>query len=439
MIDWITGNYQWFFSGLGVFLLVIIIGFTKRRRMKRTVDIKNIRVGDKTRISIIQSEGNVQINYPNLKDMKSTQIVTELLEGKRPEALKLEAKLANENGISDDKEKKAVQYNNRAIHLGREGRYNESLVYIRKAIDMDPEEERYKENLVTLTENYAGSLVMHSNLFDRTISLMENLREEGLLNDGYGYWILGYSYFGKRLYEEAISAYQQAVAFEPEDHLHHVYLAEAYSYKGIRDKDMSYQEEALNEMKLSLQLDCQKIKGSGPLNPSFTELVLLNALSEINKREPEPIKAIERDYEHFLFRLGCYSSNEITEIMEGGRLSFTLAAVALDRYKNMIEEKIGGRVDVDTLMNGVKTVEEIQAMVKDATNKEIPITALSKLLQMTQVNEKEKVDLANDLAQSYGVDEILDFARELDKVLKKRKRWIFAYPPEEDDNTPNIA
>ncbi|MDI6689668.1 MAG: hypothetical protein QME54_04525 [Actinomycetota bacterium] len=123
MIDWIINNYQWFFSGLGVFLFSIVIGFiireiaekvlrtffskatpppppdlttaekpsfsaVSRRQIRKRATIKNIRIGNKTQVNIIQSEGNVQISHPNLKDI--SRILAELLEGRQPEILKLE-------------------------------------------------------------------------------------------------------------------------------------------------------------------------------------------------------------------------------------------------------------------------------------------------------------------------------------------------------------
>ena len=427
MIDWIINNYQWFFSGLGVFLLSIVIGFIIRRQMRKRTTIKNIRIGNKTQVNIIQSEGNVQISHPNLKDISSDQILAELLEGRRPEILKLETKLAREKEIYGPENRKAMEYNRRAVQLAREGKYNEALINIRKAINIDPQEELYKENLVAITENYASTLTLDSSLFNKTITLMEKLREEQLLNDGNGHWILGYAYFKKKLYEQAISAYQQAIIFEPKNYLHHLYLAEAYSDKGIKDTGLNYQEKALKEIGLSLRLNPQEIKSDDLFHSSFAELILLKALSEINKGDTEQIKT---EYKDFLLRVGRYSSNEIDEIIKKGQLSFTITAIAIERYRSSIEEKIGSRVDLDTMIHGVKTIEEIQGMVNEATNKEIPIPALLKLLRITEVNEKEKMELAIDLVQCFGKDETMVFAREFDKILKKRKRWIISYQPE---------
>ncbi|MDI6689667.1 MAG: hypothetical protein QME54_04520 [Actinomycetota bacterium] len=168
--------------------------------------------------------------------------------------------------------------------------------------------------MVVITENYASTLALDSSLFDKTITLMEKLKEEGLLSDGNGYWILGYAYFKKKLYEQAISAYQQAIIFEPKDYLHYLYLAEAYSEKGIKDNDLNYQEEALKEIALSLRLNPQGIKSDDPLHPSFAELILLKALAVINEGVTEQIKT---EYKDFLLRLGRYSSNEIDEIYKG--------------------------------------------------------------------------------------------------------------------------
>ncbi len=427
MIDWIINNYQWFFSGLGVFLLSIVIGFIIRRQMRKRTTIKNIRIGNKTQVNIIQSEGNVQISHPNLKDISSDQILAELLEGRRPEILKLETKLAREKEIYGPENRKAMEYNRRAVQLAREGKYNEALINIRKAINIDPQEELYKENLVAITENYASTLTLDSSLFNKTITLMEKLREEQLLNDGNGHWILGYAYFKKKLYEQAISAYQQAIIFETKNYLHHLYLAEAYSDKGIKDTGLNYQEKALKEIGLSLRLNPQEIKSDDLFHSSFAELILLKALSEINKGDTEQIKT---EYKDFLLRVGRYSSNEIDEIIKKGQLSFTITAIAIERYRSSIEEKIGSRVDLDTMIHGVKTIEEIQGMVNEATNKEIPIPALLKLLRITEVNEKEKMELAIDLVQCFGKDETMVFAREFDKILKKRKRWIISYQPE---------
>jgi tetratricopeptide (TPR) repeat protein len=427
MIDWIINNYQWFFSGLGVFLLSIVIGFVIRRQMRKRTTIKNIRIGNKTQVNIIQSEGNVQISYQNLNNIGSDQILAELLEGRRPEILKLETKLAREKEIYDPEKRKAREYNNRAVQLARESKYNEALLNLRKAIDIVPEEELYKENLVTITENYASTLALDSSLFDKTIALMEKLKEEGLLSDGNGYWIIGYAYFKKRLYEQAILAYKQAIIFEPKNYLHYLYLAEAYSDKGIKDNDLNCQEKALKEIALSLRLNSQEIKNDDLLHSSFAELILLKALAVINKGDTEQIKI---EYKDFLIRVGRYSSNEIDEIIKEWRLCFLMAAIAMERYRNKIEEKIGSRVDPDTMIHGVKTIEEIQAMVKEATNKEISIPILLKLLQMNQVNEKEKMEIAVDLVQYFGQDQAVVFVRELDKILKKRKRWIISYQPE---------
>ncbi|MCK4359499.1 MAG: tetratricopeptide repeat protein [Candidatus Cloacimonetes bacterium] len=428
MIDLIINNYQWFFSGLGVFLLSIVIGFIIRRQMRKRATIKNIRIGSKTQVNIIQSEGNVQISYPNLKDISSEQILAGLLEVEHPEILKLETKLARGKEIYDPEEMKAMEYNQRAIQLARGGKYNEGLINIRKAIDINPEEEfYYKENLVAITENYATSLAFDNGLFDEAITLMEELKEEGLLNDGNGYWILGYVYYKKKLYEQAISAYQQAIIFEPKNYLHHLYLSDAYSYKGIKDNDLNYQEKALKEVGLSLKLNPQQIIINDYPYTSFAEIILLNALIEITKCNAEQIKT---EYKDFLIRIGYYSSNQIDELTKEWRIPFIKAAVAIARLRSTVEEKIGSRVDFDTLIHGVKTIEEIQAIVKETTNKEIPIPALLKLLQINQVNEKEKMELAIDLIQCFGEDETVVFARELDKTLKKRKRWIIIHQPE---------
>ncbi|MBA7591333.1 hypothetical protein ES708_33487 [subsurface metagenome] len=341
--------------------------------------------------------------------------------------MKLETKLAREKDIYDPEKRKAGEYNHRAVQLAREGKYNEALLNLRKAIDIVPEEELYKENLVAITENYASTLALDSSLFDKTITLIEKLKEEGLLSDGNGYWILGYAYFKKRLYEQAILAYKQSIIFEPKDYLHHLYLAEVYSDKGIKDNNLNYQEKALKEIELSLRLNPQEIKSDDFLHPSFAELIFLKVLTEINKGDTEQIKI---EYKDFLIRVGRYSSNEIDEIIKEGRLYFIMAAIAMERYRNTIEEKIGCRVDLDTMIHGVKTIEEIQAMVKEATNKEIPIPALLKLLRITQVNEKEKMELAVDLVQCFGQDEVVVFAREFDNILKKRKHWIISYQPE---------
>jgi len=281
--------------------------------------------------------------------------------------------------------------------------------------------------LVVITENYASSLALNSGLFDETITLIEKLKEEGLLNYGNSYWILGYAYYNKKLYEQAISAYQQAIIFEPKNYLHHLYLAEAYSAKGIKDNDLNYQEKALKEIELSLRLNPQEIKSDDLLHPSFAEIILLKTLTEINKGDTGLIKTECKD---FLLRVGRYSSNEIDEIIEKGRLFFTMAAIALERYRSTIEEKIGSRVDLDTMLHGVKTIEEIQVMVKEATNKEISIPTLLKLLQMNQLDEKEKMEIVIDLIKYFGEDEAVVFVRELDKILKKRKRWIISYQPE---------
>lgn len=417
MINCIINNYQWFFSGLGLF----VIGFIIRRQMRRRATIKNIKIGNKTQVSIIQSEGDVQISYPNPKDISNNQTIAELLEGMRPVILKLETKLAREKDIYDPEKRKAREYNRRAVQLAREGKYNEALIKIRKTINIDPEEELYKENLITITENYASSLTLKGGLFDETITLMEKFKEEGLLSDGNGYWILGYAYYKKEFYDQAISAYQQSIIFEPKGYLHYLYLAEVYSDKGVKDNDLNYQEKALKEIELSLRLNPQEIKSDDFLHPSFAELILLKVLTEINKDDKEQIK---KEYKDFLIRIGCYSSNEIDEIIKEWRLSFTIVATSIERYRRKLEDKVGSRVDFDTVFHGVKTIEEIQAMVKEDTNKEIPISALSKLFQINRINEGEKMELAIDLFKCFGKDEVVVFARELDKILQKRKRWI---------------
>lgn len=432
MIDWIINNYQWFFSGLGVFLLSIIIGLLIRHQMTKRSTIKNIKIGDKTQVNIIQSEGNVRISHLNLKDISSDsdQILAELSEEKRAELLKSKTKLVREKEIYDPQKRRATEHNNKAVQLAREGKYSEAITKIRKAINIDPEDEFYKENLVAITENYATSLVFDSGLFDEAITLMEKIRGEGLLSDANGYWILGYAYYKKKLYKQAISAYRQAIKREPKNYRRHLYLAEAYSDKGIKDNDLNYQERALKEVELSLRLNPQQIRSDA----SFAEIILLKTLIEINKCDTEQMNT---EYKDFLFRVGGYSSNEIDEIVKEGELSLTILTLVIERFRNTIEEKIGSRVDFDTLIHGVKTIEEIQAMVKDATKKEIPIPALSKLLQVTQVNEEEKMELLIDLVQCFGEQETVVFAKELDKILNKRKRWIIRL--KEDESICNVA
>ncbi len=119
MINWVIKNYQWFFSGLGVFLLSIGIGFIIRRQMRKRATIKNIKIGNKTQVNIIQSEGNVQISHLNLKDISSDQILEELLEGRRTKISKLETNLVKEKEIYDPEKRKAMEYNNRAVQLDK--------------------------------------------------------------------------------------------------------------------------------------------------------------------------------------------------------------------------------------------------------------------------------------------------------------------------------
>lgn len=429
MMDWITNNYKWFFSGAGVFLFTVVSGFVIRHQIRKRTTIKNIINGNKAKVNIIQSEGNVKIINQNLNNMIGAQSIAELLEERRSKFLKLETKLTRKKKINDPEKEKAGKYNNRAVRLAREGKYNEALLNIRKAINIAPEEELYKENLVTITENYASALLYDSSLFNKAINLMEKLKEEGLLSDGNGYFILGHAYFKKKLYEQAISAYKQAIIFEPKNYFPYLLLAETYSDKGIKDNNLNCQEEALKEIALSLRLNPQEIKIDDLLHSSFAELILLKALVIINKSDAEQIKI---EYKDFLIRVGCYSSNEIDRITEKGRLYFLIAAISMERYRKKIEEKIGSRVDPDTMMHGVKTIEEIQAMVKEATNKEISISILLKLLQRNKVSEKEKFKLVVDLIQRFGKDEAMVFLREFDKFLKKRKRWIISYKPKEN-------
>lgn len=432
MIDWVINNYQWFFSGLGVFLLTSVIGLLIKRQLTKRFTLENIKIGDKTQVNIIHSEGNVKISHPNLKDISSDQILAELLEEKRAERLRLKVELEREEEIYDPQRKKAREYNNKACQLSKEDKYFEAITEIRKAIKIEPEDDLYKRNLTVITINYAISLSLDSGLFDEAITLLEQIKKEGLLNYGYGYWIFGYAYYKKKLYEQAISAYQQAIILEPKNYLHHLYLAEAYFDKGIKDNDLNYQEKALKEIELSLRLNPQEIRSDDFPYPSSAEVILLKTLTFINKGDVEQIKT---EYKDFLWRVRLYSSNEIDEIIKEERLSFIIAAITLESFKNKIEEGIGSRVDLDTLMHGVKTIEEIQAMVKEATNKEIPIPALSKLLQLnrftqykiTQLNEKEKEELKKlwfELVQQFGEKESVVFAKALYKVLKKRKRWI---------------
>lgn len=437
MIDWIINNYEWFFSGLGVFLLSVI-WLLIRHQMTKKSTLKNINIGDGAQVNIIQSVDNVQISpLKNLKGIDIDQILRELLKEKKTEMLKLETEPVMEKEVYNPEKRKAMEDNKRAVQLARESKYGEALIWSRKAINIDREEELYKENLVVITENYACALILDGGLFDKGVTLMEELMKEGLLSDGYGYWTLGYAYYKKKLYEQAISAYHQAKKFEPKNYLHCLYLAEAYSDKGIKDNDLNYQEKALKEIELSLRLNPQEIKeikSDDLSHPSFAEVILLGALTEINKGDTEQIKT---EYKDFLLRVGRYSSNEIDEIIKEGPLSFTIAAIAIERFKNTVEEEIGSRVDLDTMIHGVKTIEEIQAMVKKTTNREIPILALSKLLQTSQLNEEEKVELVTDLVQQFGEEEIMIFAKELDKILKKRKRWIIML--KEDESIRNIA
>nr|WP_321521522.1 hypothetical protein [uncultured Macellibacteroides sp.] len=62
MIEWINNNKEWFFSGLGIFLLTIVGGiikfmfFKNRKHSKRTINFG----GDKS-VYVEKNEGSINI------------------------------------------------------------------------------------------------------------------------------------------------------------------------------------------------------------------------------------------------------------------------------------------------------------------------------------------------------------------------------------------
>lgn len=62
MIEWISNNKEWFFSGLGVFMLTILVGiiksvFSGKKRDERTINMK----GDKS-IYVERNDGEINVN-----------------------------------------------------------------------------------------------------------------------------------------------------------------------------------------------------------------------------------------------------------------------------------------------------------------------------------------------------------------------------------------
>jgi tetratricopeptide (TPR) repeat protein len=435
MIDWIMGNYAWFFSGLGVFMVSTVAGLLIRRgkRNARIVKETNV-IANKSQVTIVQSASAAHIGFDGQSYEYIDQVLREPLQTREPARVQSRTEPTRQEEICDPEKERAKEYNEEGVKLGREGKYHEAVKRIREAMSLDPGGDLYKRNLVAITETYASSLVKNSRQFDKAIDLLEELKQEGLLHSGFGYWVLGYAYFNSRLYEQAISAYQQAICFEPEGHLHYLYLAEARTAKGVKDKDLDCQEGALKEVGSSLVLNPQQIQ-SHARYPSFAELILLDALFRINQgmvtkggRDliEQMVEQIEADYKDFLLRVGCYAREQVDKFME--RWSWTFYCYSTYSYVRTVQEK-EGRVDLDTMFHGTKSVEELQAMIKESTNTEIPIPALLKFLPMLSedVNRDEKLELAGDLVRRFGEKKTVVFARALAQVLDTRRRWIITY------------
>ncbi len=135
----------------------------------------------------------------------------------------------------------AVQELNKATQLMLKGDYKEAIVFLKKAIELNPEFSEAYYNLGVSYErlgNHKDAIEM----LKKTIDL-----SPGNPN---AYYALGYAYYQKKKYKEAIDAFERTVSLQPNNAFAFKKLGSAYLKIGNKD-------EALEQHQVLEKLDRQ--------------------------------------------------------------------------------------------------------------------------------------------------------------------------------------
>ena len=135
----------------------------------------------------------------------------------------------------------AVKELNKATKLMLKGDYKEAIVFLRKAIDLNPEFSEAYYNLGIAYER----LGKHKDAIEtlkKTIELSPD--------NSNAYYALGYAYYQQKKYKDAIDAFERTVSLQPSNAFAFQKLGSAYLRVGKKD-------EALEQHQVLEKLDRQ--------------------------------------------------------------------------------------------------------------------------------------------------------------------------------------
>ena len=124
-------------------------------------------------------------------------------------------------------EVEAITELNKATELMHKSEYKEAIVFLKKAIELNPEFSEAHYNLGIVYERM-GKHKDAIKMLKRTIELSPE--------DANAYYALGYAYYQKRKYERAVDAFEDAIRLKPNNAFAFKKLGSTYLKMGKKDK-----------------------------------------------------------------------------------------------------------------------------------------------------------------------------------------------------------
>ena len=139
-------------------------------------------------------------------------------------------------------ELEAVKELNKATELMLKNDYKEAIVFLKKAIDLNPEFSEAYYNLGVSYERL-GKHKDAIEMLKKTIELSPD--------DPNAYYALGYAYYQKKKYKKAIDAFEHTVSIQPNNAF--AFQKLGFSYLKVGKKDKAHEQQKILE-KLDRQL-----------------------------------------------------------------------------------------------------------------------------------------------------------------------------------------
>jgi tetratricopeptide (TPR) repeat protein len=132
-----------------------------------------------------------------------------------------------EEGSPSPTEMEAIKQHSEGTKLMLEKKYQKAILFLKKAIELNPE----------FSEAYYNLGLSYERLGEYKDSI-KNLKEAIKLSpdDANAYYTLGYAYYQKKKYKKAVDAFEEAARLKPNNRFTHSKLGYAYLARGNEER-----------------------------------------------------------------------------------------------------------------------------------------------------------------------------------------------------------